>query len=189
MTCQEFLARFSEYYDRRMDIPQEAAFEGHLRSCASCSRYVEVVQRGAELLRSLPGPDPHPDFHPRLRHRLYHVDDQGAFSRGGGTSATTAFTALAMAILLGLAAWSPVLMDDEPETVRLPAIEVSRPVQRTTFFPRASATALFPAEITPRGASRRSFGPLWDQPNAILYRYSPLRERSREPELVRTGLD
>lgn len=190
MTCQEFLARFSEYYDERLEIPQEAAFDGHLRECASCRRYVEVVRRGTDLLRSLPSPDLPDDFHPRLKHRLYHVDDGRALARGSSTSATTAVTALAMAILLGLVAWTPALVDGGPEVVRLPPVEVTRPAPRSTFFPRRSTSALFPVEPpSPRTPVEDSFGPLWDRSNAVLYRYSPLSERYREPRLVRTGLD
>lgn len=189
MTCQEFLVRFSEYYDERLEIPQEAAFDGHLGECASCRRYVEVVERGTDLLRALPDPGVPADFHPRLRHRLYHVDDSRAFSRGSSTSATTAITALAMAVLLGLAAWTPTLMDGEPEVVRLSPIEVTRPAQRSTFFPGSSTAALFPGDPGPRGSAAGFFGPLWDRPNDILFRYSSLSEGHGEPRLVRTGFD
>lgn len=189
MTCQEFLVRFSEYYDERLEIPEEEAFDGHLRKCASCRRYVSVVERGTGLLRSLPDPEVPSDFRPRLQHRLYHVDDSRALSRGAGTSATTAVTALAMAVLLGLAAWTPTLMDGGPEVVRLPAIEVTRPARPATFFPRSSAAALFSVEMERRASTADSFGPLWDRPNDVLYRYSPLSGRHGEPRLVRTGFD
>jgi len=123
MTCQEFLARYSDYLDEMLDPVEAARMHHHLVGCASCARYDRVVRRGLELVRELPVVEPSPDFEPRLQHRLFHVRDERVDERASGASAVVA---LAIAGMLAAIAWSPLLRE-EPLTIDLPAIQARAP--------------------------------------------------------------
>ena len=125
MTCTEFVEGFSEYYDGTAPEATIEEADAHLDVCASCRRYRHVMERGAELLRSLPTPEVTEDFAPRLQHRLYHVD-QDTVLRSQTSSGTTALAIVGMALLLTAVAWSPALRATAP-TVELAPIVVSRP--------------------------------------------------------------
>ncbi len=182
MKCAEFVQSFSEIQDGIAPEGVRRDAEAHLRVCPSCRRYRRVVVQGGELLRSLPALEVPEDFRPRLRHRLYHVADEVALAEHTG-SGTSALTALGMAVILTVVAWSPALRR-EPPVVDLEPIVVSRPPVR---FAGLSARA-------PLGTSRSvlwdgSRG-LWDDAPALLLEYSPLSGRySRRPTLRRTGLE
>ena len=90
-------------------------------------------------------------------------------------------TAVGMAIVLAIVAWSPTLGRSTAE-VELAPIVVSGPPSRGPAF--ATGTGSFipwePALSLEKG--------LWSDPNALLYEYSPMRERYRaEGRLRRTG--
>ena len=123
MTCQEFLARYSEYLDELLDPMEAARVHHHLSRCASCARYDRVMRQGLELVRELPLVEPSPDFEPRLQHRLFHVRDEQADERASGASAVVA---LAIAGMLAAIAWSPLLRQD-PLTIDLPAVQARAP--------------------------------------------------------------
>jgi len=182
MNCREFIARFSEYYDGTgpKDFLREA--RRHEGSCERCGRYRHVVEKGAALLKDLPGVDLEEDFTPRLQHRLYHVDEELAQGRQG-SSGTTALTALGMAIVVTVVAWSPALRH-EP-VVELDPIEVTEPPLQTR-----------PTNALPTGLllhppqSRQLRTTLWDDAHALLYEYSPVRRRYRQQASLRpTGLE
>src|SRR5690606_41508985 len=107
MTCQEFLARHSEYMDGVLDPREHDRVEAHRASCPKCARYDRVVRSGVRMLRGLPEVEPSSDFFPRLQHRIYNLDER---LRSGhrGTSAG-AVASLAVAASLALLAWSPLL--------------------------------------------------------------------------------
>lgn len=107
MTCQEFLARHSEYVDERMDPREAALWKEHRAGCISCARFDRTVRRGGELLRGLPEIEPSYDFFPRLQHRIYNLEDDLRSRRNAST--TGAVTSLAIAASLALLAWAPVL--------------------------------------------------------------------------------
>ena len=92
MSCSEFLDRFSDYFDGVGDAGFMKKAEAHLAGCCSCKRYVEVVERGGELIRAAAPVNVSHDFYPRLRHRIFHVEDAEALSRGSVGSATNAVT-------------------------------------------------------------------------------------------------
>ncbi len=179
MKCEDFLARFSEFYDgRAVDVD---TFEGHLSSCAHCRRYVAVIRRGVTVLRSLPGPPLREDFRPRLQHRIYHVDEKNLLLRRTSGSAARVGTVLVAAAILALAAWVPEMAQEAPKVI-LPAIVVSRPPAArvpVADVSRGYQTTRF-LEATPDGDE------LW---NRALYEYSPLSERYPPARLFRTGLD
>lgn len=181
MTCPDFIEGFSRYVDGAASAPFRDEAERHLEACGTCRRYVEVYERGRELLRSFPDVQVDEDFRPRLRHRIYHIEDRQALDPGGATgSATTAVTALGMAMLLVLAAWSPLLTVDRP-TVELSPIVVSTPESRPLGL-RSDGVRLFPDGQEPAlDRSRAGWG------RSLLFQYSPLATRSARVQQV--GLD
>lgn len=186
MNCTEFLARFSDYRDGRMESEERARARAHLRECASCSRYRRVVEQGVELLCSrepIPVPD---DFRPRLTHRLYHVDDDESLGFDRSSSGTSLAAALGMAVLLTAVAWSPVMRDAEPE-VRLPAIVVSQPSRARPTLTVSPATFFGDRALRFRAAESRS--PLWSDHGSLLHEYSPLQGRVPVTTTFRAGLD
>lgn len=183
MTCSEFIDGFSEYYDGVAPAEVAAEAEAHAASCETCRRYHDVFDRGRTLLRSFPEIEVTDDFHPRLRHRLFHVDDEDALAPGTAGSATTAGTALGMALLLVMAAWAPVMWT-EPE-VDLAPIVVSRPEARPVRL------QVVPVSVLPRGgpsALEAATADIWQHSNSLLFQHSRLNGR-RSAALARTGLD
>ena len=190
MMCTEFIDSFSDYFDGVGDAEFLQAAESHLAGCENCRRYAEVVQRGRELVRSVSDVTVTQDFYPRLRHRIFHVEDSAALSRGSVGSATNAATILGMAVLLTLVAWSPMLLS-EPE-VELAPIVVSRPLPPRTFglrpppinFSRNAAALRY------REGLSRELDELWQHPNILLLQHSGLLERyGRNGAFRLTGLD
>lgn len=184
MTCSDFIQHFSDYIDdRRVSGILEDA-EQHLDGCEECRRYVEVYERGRDLLRGFPEVEVREDFQPRLRHRIYDAEERAALAAESG-SGTTAATAFGMAALLVVAAWSPSLSSG-PVSVELAPIVVSSPAQR-------------PLGLRPTGAFRSMDGDgserfreeaprRWRTPNDLLFRFSPLGGLG-SAEFRRTGLD
>lgn len=124
MECKEFLEGYSAYLDGVVSREEKEAFREHLERCEACTRYDRVVQRGIEIFRNLPRPDPSPDFFPRLRHRLYHIEDGIPFdsARHGGSAALVAVAAVGLLAL----AWLP-FATQMPVEVELPAVAVEAP--------------------------------------------------------------
>lgn len=188
MECSEFLERFSEYVDGSLDEESANRFDGHLRDCASCRRYEQVVEKGAELFRSLDPVEVPQDFRPRLQHRIYHVEDGDVLPDRTGSSGVTGATALGMAVLLSLAAWSPTLRPPEAE-VELAPITATRPVTRG--LPPASALTrplvLEPASPVGLIQDDREF---WARSHELLFQFSSLSRGQRPGSaLRRVGVD
>ncbi|MEJ2203550.1 MAG: zf-HC2 domain-containing protein [Gemmatimonadota bacterium] len=187
MTCSEFVARFSEYYDGTAPEEYVRRADEHLAACPNCCRYQQVVERGAGLLRRLPTPDLPEDFRPRLQHRLFHVDDP-AVPGGATSSVSTVLAVLGMAVLLAGVAWSPALRPRAP-VIDLPPIEVSSPPAPLRWSP----VRTFPfGAAAPVGRFRdvQSWGDLWDDANWLLFEHSPLSRRYGGASSVRqVGLD
>jgi hypothetical protein len=112
MTCQEYLALYSELLDERLDSVKQARCREHLQGCSTCANYDRLMRRGLRLVHEMPEITPSPDFHLRLQHRLFHMQDD--FGQNDRFAAAGAAVALAVAGLIALAAWSPLLqMTDE----------------------------------------------------------------------------
>ena len=177
MDCAEFLGGFSDYVDGNASEEHTIAAERHLQECASCRRYREVWEAGTDILRSLPAPGLRDDFRPRLKHRLFHVaDEKGDVLHAG--SATPPLTVVAMAVLLTVVAWSPLVR--RAPVVELEPIVVSRPPSARLFRP---VNALPGFQQQPRTWSALSTG-LWDGPRALLYEYTELSQRYRRASSV-----
>lgn len=179
MTCSEFVEGASEYLDGTATEARLNDAREHAEDCPACRRYVRVLERGADFLRSLPTPEVNEDFQLRLQHRIYHVDGPAVMGVHS-SSGTTAWTVVAMAAILTAAAWSPALWTSSSD-VELDPIVVSRPRAvrpATTYFGPLTSTAL---------SSERG---LWDDARSLLYEYSPLSQRYAEGNaLRRAGLE
>jgi hypothetical protein len=171
MTCTEFQNRFSDYYDGTGEPAFMAKASSHLDGCPECRRYRDVVEQGIQILKAVPAPSVSDDFLPRLQHRIYHLEDGQALSRGETAgSATSTTTALLIAMLIAAAAWSPALMR-APE-VQLEPVVVTRPEPRVVGIRTPGYRDLLALETEPTEASLIHQG-LWDDP-MLLTRYSPL---------------
>jgi anti-sigma factor RsiW len=186
MNCTGFIEAFSDYCDGSGTPTFRDDAEVHLASCCSCRRYLEVYERGRSLLRSFPDVQVSDDFHPRLQHRIYHVDDEGALAPGGHMgSATTAATALGMALLVVAAAWSPAVLLRE-RVVELAPIVVTQPASRRPQV-RPLGSGLIP--LSGPTSMQESWLDLWSRSNDLLFQSSPLYNRTRPSLIRRTGLD
>ncbi len=186
MQCSDFLAGFSDFYDASDGSLERAAAVAHMAECDACARYNEVVERGIELLRSIPSKELGENFRPRLEHRLFHLADEEAHGRGGSASGTTVATAVGMAVLLAAVAWAPSIKKSVPE-VELQPIVVSAP-------PARAGTSVVSAPIF---FQTNPFAPRWDVSEemwssslTLLWEYSPLTRKYQDNGLLRrTGLD
>lgn len=186
MDCSDFLSLFSEYYDGSVGAELRARMDGHLQGCSSCRRYVVVVDRGTDLLRSLPEVPVPSDFEPRLRHRIYHLADSDALGRSAVSSRVSAFAVAAIALLLGLAAWSPLLSDGVPE-VTLPPIVVTEAPERRPELRVSPASFL--------GGATLRVGPdappasIWPGEGSLLFFPGRVPGDLQASPLLRTGID
>lgn len=171
MTCSELVESLSDVLDGMASPEVVRAAEEHLASCASCRRYRHVLERGAELLRSLPAPEVGEDFVPRLQHRVLH-EEQEAFLRRYANSGATALAVLGMALLLTVVAWAPALRRSAP-VVELPPIVVSEP----PLPPRPPVS--FSAFTVQSTTTVRS-ADLWGDARTLLFQYSRLARRDGE---------
>ncbi len=186
MQCSDFLAGFSDFYDASDGSPKRVAAVAHMAECDACARYNEVVERGIELLRSIPREELGENFRPRLEHRLFHLADEEAFGRGGSASGTTVVTAIGMAMLLAVVAWAPSINKSVPE-VELQPIVVSGPPARAGTF--SVSTPLF-FQTNPFAPRRDVSEDMWSASLTLLWEYSPLTRKYQDSGLLRrAGLD
>ena len=90
-------------------------------------------------------------------------------------------TAVGVAVVLAIVAWSPTLKRSTVQ-VDLAPIVVSGPPSPQPAFP------VLTGRFIPRELVLDLQKGLWSDPNALLYKYSPMRERYRaEGRLRRTG--
>jgi anti-sigma factor RsiW len=169
MNCSDLLVRFTDYLDGTASEEEVVEFERHLDGCASCVRYGAVLERGGELLRSLPEPELREDFRPRLQHRMFHVDDERVLGAHAASGAP-ALTVLGIALLLTAVAWSPTVFAGRP-AVQLEPIVVDRAPTRSPFRP-VSVTP--PGTLSSKTPGNLAEG-LWA--NTLLYDYSLLSQR------------
>ncbi len=178
MECSEFLSRFSEFYDAQTESRLRRRVEAHLEHCEKCARYERAVTSGAAMLQTLPRIQLSESFRPTLEHRLFHLENENALARAAAASAVPVMTAVGMAIVLAIVAWSPTLGRSTAE-VELAPIVVSGPLSREPAF--AAGTGIF----APREPVLDLLKGLWSDPNALLYQYSPMRERYQSEDFLR----
>ena len=185
MNCSEFLDGFSDYLDGVGEPAARDAIEGHLAACASCRAYERAYRQGRSLLASFPEVEINEDFHPRLQHRIYHLEDEEALARGAG-SATSAAAILGIAIILAVAAWSPLIRPEEP-LVELSPIVVSQPGARV-FGLRPAPVSLATLVGLRLSTGERASLDLWEGSHRLLYEHSALSARYRQTSVLRAGL-
>ncbi len=192
MTCDDFLARYSDLQDESVPDRDREVLLSHLESCESCARYDAVVQRGVGILRDIPQLSVRQDFRERVLHSVYTVDEQERLKRfrphaatGGGTMAL-----MAAAVLVVVAVWSPNLWQTTP-SVELPALVVHGPdtvEDGLPFVLGANPVTVPMGRPSPAGPSLMVDSDLWSGSHILLYEHSPLYHRYRNPALVRAGL-
>ena len=124
MSCDRFIELYTDYRDGVLTPALHAEVEEHLEECPCCERYHRVMQRGLEILSSVPSAESSDDFMPRLRHRLYNVDcgiTEGR-RRFGGSAALIGVAAVGLLALFWLpfAATVPVEMELAPVSAHAP---------------------------------------------------------------------
>jgi len=179
--CSEFLSRFSDFYDGSLDAPFRQSLEAHLKHCEKCARYARAVASGSALLRTLPRIEPSERFRTALEHRLFHLEDENSLTRAAGSSAVPVLTAVGIAIVLAIIAWSPTLGRSTPQVALAPIMVTGLPSPKpvSPVVTGGFAPLLPVLDLTKE---------LWSDPNALLYQYSPMRNRYRtESSLQQTG--
>jgi len=188
MTCSEYFKNFSDLIDGNTAEEDVRAFEEHLNECSACSRHRRVIEQGSALLRTLPKPKLSENFVPRLRHRLYHVDDQYSL-RSVAAVAAASPALLAMAVILMIVSWLPVLRDATPE-IALETVVVEQPPWQVTRQPlvmssSSSGFVVYPFADLSEQALSDFRQELWNEAHALLFDYSPLSQRSRQRGVLR----
>jgi len=158
-----------------------------MEGCPSCTRYQKVVDQGVGLLRDTPPPRLREDFADRLRHSIYTLEDRERTRRHRphGPSGGGAMAVVAAAVVVVATIWTPILFEETP-SVDLPAIVVSAPegpMEEATQPSRALTVGSFQSM-----PSLLQDPDLWTGSNSLLYEHSILYQRSRNPNMVRTGL-
>lgn len=180
MTCTEFIARFSEYRDEDPTLTDREAFAGHLDSCPSCRRYVEVLTRGVAHLRDSESVRPRTDIQDRIRHSIYAREEE-RYRKGRHPFDTSGVMAVvAVGLLVALMIWSPWAPVADPTVELPPLVAASPPSAPVHPLFRTSASAV-PPVISTEGA-------LWTRSNVLLLEHSPVRARSAGTGIVRTGV-
>jgi anti-sigma factor RsiW len=188
MTCSKYFKNFSDLIDGNTAEEDVRAFEEHLNECSACSRHRRVIEQGSALLRTLPKPKLSENFVPRLRHRLYHVDDQYSL-RSVAAVAAASPALLAMAVILMIVSWLPVLRDATPE-IALETVVVEQPPWQVTRQPlvmssSSSGFVVYPFADLSEQALSDFRQELWNEAHALLFDYSPLSQRSRQRGVLR----
>jgi hypothetical protein len=184
MQCSEFLILSSEFRDGRSGGSLEGEWEAHLAACPRCRRYQDALEKGVDLLRSLPSLDVPDDFQPRLSHRIYHIEDGASIARETLGSGATTLSVVGVAVLLAFAAWTPRAGIVGP-SLELPAVVVDTPPARSfTPGPRRST---FPRSSSFFTTADFQDGP-WGDTHQVLFEYSSLSGRHRNPAISRMGV-
>jgi hypothetical protein len=114
------------------------------------------------------------------------MEDEDALARGASGSAASAAAILGIAILLAVAAWSPLNRADEP-LVELSPIVVSQPGARTLGLRTAPISmATLTGFRAPLGGATSL--DIWEGSHRLLYEHSALSARYRQTSVRRAGL-
>jgi hypothetical protein len=164
VNCSEFLQEYSSYRDGLLDGAQLEALEAHLRGCATCTRYDEVIGGGVELVRSIKPVETSDDFMLRLQHRIYHVDDEMKSARYS-SGASVALT-VAIAAAIGITAWTPTVKSKVPQLDLAPMM-ANAPVRPDVVPSVFLAGPLLTGQDGNGSLARR-------ETSTVFFRYSPL---------------
>jgi anti-sigma factor RsiW len=131
--CSTLIREFSDYRDGLMGPPRAASVEAHLRVCASCSRYVEVVERGVGEYRTYSTIDPSADFLSRLQDRLHVVDIETRYASRPNSSLAASGVVVVLVLLMAAAAWAP-LARPRNAVLSLPPIAAHAPEPASAMY-------------------------------------------------------
>ncbi len=124
--CSTLIREFSDYRDGLMGPSRAASVEAHLHVCQSCSRYVEVVERGVGEYRTYSAIEPSADFLSRLQDRLHVVDIEARYASRSDSSLAASGVVVFLVLLLAAAAWAP-LVRPRNAVLSLPPIAAHAP--------------------------------------------------------------
>jgi anti-sigma factor RsiW len=158
--CRGFLARHSDYMDGLLPADEAARLQLHIHVCRVCARYDRIVRQGADLVRDLPEVAPSPDFEQRLQHRLYHIDDAAAMTDVRPT--TGAVASLAVAGIIALLAWSPLMVPGDADGDAVAVTERGPPMEEAFTEVLSHVPPLPEPGRLPIGA-----GDLWQPDGAV----------------------
>jgi len=108
MTCQDCIARATEFLDETLSPIERARHASHIERCPRCARYHRVMERGLGLARDVAEIQPSPGFRVALHGRLRGLAEE---QRRRERAASGAALVLAVAGLIALAAWAPIWQD------------------------------------------------------------------------------
>lgn len=179
MSCDDFLGLYTDFLDDVLPSPDAERMRAHVAACLRCARYDQVMRRGLLLARAMPAVEPSHDFHARLQHRMMHVREE--IGADGNPVGGAAAVSLALALLLAVAAWGPMLgrTDDALDGVREAALMIEPPVMERRgagdasgwWMPASIATP--PRDLT--GAFPGPYSPLVVTPPTADYQSGIMR--------------
>ena len=102
MNCQDIKPLLDDYIDQTLSAPRRELVDAHCHQCDSCARLVEMMNRQAGILRSIPVPGPSTGFGRRVIDNAIH-DNSPAQRQPGSANLVAKFAAAAM--LSALAFW------------------------------------------------------------------------------------
>jgi len=128
MTCQEFLARYTDYRDGLITAPREARrFTRHLVTCAACRRYDAALHSGVGALQTAAGAVPDAAFRYRLERRL--AAERSHMGHASMPTRPAVAAAFLIAAALGLLAWEGAHRPPATASARpLPPVPFPKPV-------------------------------------------------------------
>lgn len=127
MTCQEFLARYTDFRDGLVTTSREARrFSRHLKMCASCRRYDAALHHGVGALQTLPSTEPDAAFRRRLERRL--STERARAGRPFLPTRPALAAAVLVAVALGLLAWEGARRNPTASAPSLPPVPFPKPV-------------------------------------------------------------
>ncbi len=103
MTCEEYLARHSEYLDEELGAAEAADMRRHGAGCARCARYDRVLRRGLALVRELEPVLPSSDSYLALHEHLARTTPAPPAT---GVPRVPFAATIAVAGVVALLAWS-----------------------------------------------------------------------------------
>ena len=184
MTCAEWMAGSSDYLDDLLGPSDRTAFDEHLAVCGNCARYRRIVSRGLDMVREAATIEPSPDFTVRLNRRLRGLDEE-RYQKQQSVVSGAAVT-VALASVIALAAWSPILRPWAESRASAVAAAVTdaaedgdeewpngsrlTPYVRPVVSPPPSMTAAFPGPYSPLVVEPPAVG-RWSAGRAILAAY------------------
>ncbi len=103
MTCEEYLARHSEYLDEELGAEAAADMRRHGAQCPRCARYDRVLRRGLTLVRELEPVLPSTDSYLALHEHLARTTPAPP---AAGVPRVPFAATIAVAGVVALVAWS-----------------------------------------------------------------------------------